>query len=266
MEHENFFYFHPDQQEALNKPLSNAIGWNNIQRRNMAFVAAYDDGADIIASCDDDNIPMEGWGRDLMIGRTVKAAKLTSKHPVIDPISSTEHDHLWHRGFPVQLLHDRRTEWVPSVTCAEIQADFWNGDPDIDAICRMQHPGKHEFKPSSFPFFSQKLMPFNSQNTFLKREVMPHYFMFPGVGRSDDIWPSYHAQAQGFGVIFGKPSVVQERNPQDIMRNFEDELNNYRHNLTICQAIADGDKDAVLKHLPYRSRRAFDLYQDHLTK
>ncbi len=49
----------------------------------------------------------------------------------------------------------------------DIQADFWNGDPDIDAVCRMEHAPECDFDPAAFPIASNRLSPFNSQNTFL---------------------------------------------------------------------------------------------------
>ena len=36
----------------------------------------------------------------------------------------------------------------------DVQADFWNGDPDIDAICRMEHAPECNFDSSYFPFTS----------------------------------------------------------------------------------------------------------------
>ena len=38
----------------------------------------------------------------------------------------------------------------------DIQANFWNGDPDIDAVCRMLIKPECRFKKNIFPFFSQK--------------------------------------------------------------------------------------------------------------
>ena len=40
----------------------------------------------------------------------------------------------------LQLLSKREYKNVSKkVICPEIQADFWNGDPDIDALCRLEH-------------------------------------------------------------------------------------------------------------------------------
>ena len=50
------------------KPIPH-VGWNKIQRRNLGFLYAYDQGADVVATVDDDNIPYENWGEDLYIGK-----------------------------------------------------------------------------------------------------------------------------------------------------------------------------------------------------
>ncbi len=115
----------------------------------------------------------------------------------------------------------------------DIQADFWNGDPDIDAICRMEHRPDCDFDPACFPIGSSKPAPFNSQNTFLSAKVLPHYFLFPHVGRMDDIWASYYVQALGFRVVFNKSSVYQERNAHNLTHDMRQEYLGYEHNLEI---------------------------------
>ena len=60
-------YYSPKAQEKYDKELSDAIGWNCIQRRNFGLLFARDMGAEVVAVVDDDNIPLEGWGEDLRI-------------------------------------------------------------------------------------------------------------------------------------------------------------------------------------------------------
>ena len=38
----------------------------------------------------------------------------------------------------------------------DIQANFWNGDPDIDAVCRMLIKPECKFKKSTFSIFFKK--------------------------------------------------------------------------------------------------------------
>jgi hypothetical protein len=265
-ENKSVTYLTPEMQDKLAPELSATIGWNSIQRRNLAFVWAWDAQAEICASVDDDNIPHANWGRDLMIGRTVPVKFHETNDCAFDPLSPFC-EHCWHRGYPIQMTGSRlRNLTHPKISdfAADVQADLWNGDPDIDAIYRIVNGVLPVYlDPQYCPFASNKPAPFNSQNTFLLRKVLPHYFMHIGVGRSDDIWAAFHAQAQGFKVVFGKPSVTQERNPQDVMKNFEDEMLNYRYNQTICRAIPD-DPHCVVNMLPARSREAFELYQARL--
>jgi hypothetical protein len=70
------------------------------------------------------------------------------------------------------------------------------------------------------PYGSYSLSPFNSQNTFLAREVIPHYAVLPHVGRMDDIWGGYIAQMRfPQSLVYNKASVYQDRNVQDLVTN-----------------------------------------------
>ena len=191
-------YVTPEMQESYDKPLSDAIGWNCIQRRILGILWAHDTGADVVAVVDDDNIPLAGWGENLMVGREVEVNYYETDLPAFDPVGATNHKALWHRGFPLQLLpkrdYSRKSRRKVKV---DVQADFWNGDPDIDAVCRMEHAPVCNFDPACFPITSNKMGPFNSQNTFISGKLLKHYFLFPHVGRMDDIWASYYVQALG---------------------------------------------------------------------
>ena len=79
-------YVDPDSQTKYDQALSDAIGWNCIQRRNIGLLIAYDMGAEIVAVIDDDNIPLPGWGEDLMIGREVEVNHYETTLPVFDPV------------------------------------------------------------------------------------------------------------------------------------------------------------------------------------
>jgi hypothetical protein len=201
-------YLTPEEQEKYDPALSDAIGWNCIQRRNFALLWAHDMKADLVALVDDDNLPLEGWGRDLLVGRQVEVDYYQTDLPAFDPVGATNYPHLWHRGFPLQLVsrrdYSRKSRTKIQV---DIQADFWNGDPDVDAICRLEHAPECTFDPAPFPMAASRMGPFDSQNTFMRGELLKDYCMFPHVGRMDDIWPGYCLQAKGFKVVYNKASV-----------------------------------------------------------
>lgn len=256
-------YVTPQEQEKYDRALSDAIGWNSIQRRNFGFLWARDMKADIVAVVDDDNIPLQGWGQNLLLGQEIEVDYYETDLPAFDPVGATNHKNLWHRGFPLQLLprrdYSRKTRKKIRV---DVQADFWNGDPDIDAICRMEHAPECNFDAKYFPMASNKIGPFNSQNTFLRGDLLKDYFVIPHVGRMDDIWAGYHLQAKGYRVVYNRASVYQKRHVHDLTRDMKGEYLGYEHNLQIVQDLAV-DPGALLAYLPGRAAWAFQLYQRH---
>jgi len=256
-------YLTPEMQEKYDRKLSDITGWNCIQRRNFAFLWAHDMGADIVALVDDDNIPQPGWGENLMIGREEEMNFFETDLAVFDPVGATNYPHLWHRGFPLQLLPKRdyskktRRKIVP-----DVQADFWNGDPDIDAICRMEHAPECKFEPGCFPMASNRMGPFNSQNTFMRGDLLRDYMMFPAIGRMDDIWASYYLQAKGAKVVYGPASVYQSRNVHNLIRDMQGEYLGYENNLDLILKLQE-DPESILQFLPGRAAETFRLYKKH---
>jgi hypothetical protein len=259
-------YVTPKMQEEYDKELSDAIGWNCVQRRNFGLLWAHDMKADIVALIDDDNIPFENWGKNLMIGKETEVNYYETTLPAFDPVGATNHNHLWHRGYPLQLLSKRDYSICRKKKITpDVQADFWNGDPDIDAICRMEYAPDCKFENKYFPIASNKLSPFNSQNTFISGKILKDYFLFPHIGRMDDVWASYYVQAKGCKVIYGEASVRQVRNVHDIVSDMKMEYLGYENNLNIVNELVT-DAESLMKHLPERSKLAFELYKKHFNK
>ena len=256
-------YVSPEEQEKYDKGLSDALGWNCTQRRNIGLLLAHDMGADVVALVDDDNLPYKDWGQNLLVGRKVKAKCYETGLPAFDPVGATNHKQLWHRGFPLQLLPKRDYSKVKEQTIQpDVQADLWDGDPDIDAVCRMEHAPECKFDPVAFPIASNKLGPFNSQNTFLSGKILKDYFLFPHVGRMDDIWAAYYLQAKGYKVVYGKATVYHQRNLHDSIKDMRQEYPGYENNLKLISDLA-ADPERILWYLPSESARAFHLYRKH---
>ena len=259
----NGIYLSPKKQEKIDKKLSDLIGWNCIQRRNFGILYAWKKGADIVAVVDDDNIPLKNWGKNLLINNKIKTNFYKTKALAFDPISATNHKNLWHRGFPIQILDQRKNiKKQKKIIKPDIQADFWNGDPDIDAICRMEHHPNCKFKDKYFPLASNKVSPFNSQNTFISKKVLPHYFLFPHIGRMDDIWASFYVISKGFKVVYNKASVFQKRNQHDLTKDMLKEFIGYENNLRLIKDLKININN-INSYIPKRSRLAFLRYQTH---
>ena len=110
------------------------------------------------------------------------------------------------------------------------------------------------------PFTSNTIMPFNSQNTFFTREAIKDYYLFPHIGRMDDIWGAYVFQHYHPNtVLFTPPTVYQERNPHDFIKDLEMEMMGYRHSLTLLENLSKWSKiipeESYLAYKEYR--RAF---------
>jgi hypothetical protein len=225
-EYKDYMYLHPEDQEKLDKTLSDMIGWGCIQRRNMGFVYALENGYKRIATVDDDNIPLENWGG---IFEPQEVDVYSTNFGFFDPLSVTNNNHLWHRGFPIQHVHKKNnvTKTKKYFEKFDVQANLWNGDPDVDALCRMIYSPMCTFDNSWYT--TDCATPFNSQNTILSRDALKHYFMFDKVGRMDDIFGSYVLQKKGFNVVFGPPTVYQDRNEHDLTVDMKKEYIGYEN-------------------------------------
>ena len=194
---------------------------------------------------------------------TLLAKFFKTKEDVFDPIFQTNYKELWHRGFPIEKIDSReRLKFINKKVIVDVQADFWNGDPDIDAICRMEHHPNCKFKDKYFPLASNKVSPFNSQNTFISKKVLPHYFLFPHIGRMDDIWASFYVISKGFKVVYNKASVFQKRNQHDLTKDMLKEFIGYENNLRLIKDLKI-NVNKINSYIPKRSRLAFLRYQTH---
>lgn len=257
----NGLYLSPTDQIKISEKLSELIGWNSIQRRNFGLLYAFNSGAEVISSVDDDNIPLDTWGKELLINKEIAVKEFQINDLAFDPIGATNYLNLWHRGFPLELISTRQyNKKIESVVTPDIQADFWNGDPDIDAICRMEHKPLCNFLDSSFPFTSNKISPFNSQNTFISRKVAQDYFLYPHIGRMDDIWASYYVQSKGHKVIYNKPTVYQLRNVHNLIDDMKKEYLGYENNLSLLNDLYS-DSELIKNYLPEKSYLAWQTYK-----
>jgi hypothetical protein len=75
----------------------------------------------------------------------------------------------------------------------------------------------------------------------------------------DDIWGSYVLQYHfPNSVIFTKASVYQARNPQDLVKNLENEVIGYRGTLNLLENLSD-----YRNILPEKTVQYFDIYQKY---
>ena len=258
----NCIYMSPDYMEKKYKDLSNLIGWNTFDVRNLGYIEAYQMGADVIASVDDDNIPYDDWGTDLYVNQEIVCDLYEpTLHDVFDPLSVTVRNEIWHRGYPIEYVPTRHNVEYRGKTKRKVlvQADLWDGNPDIDAIARMAFNPSVKYSDVTSPYCSHKLSPFNTQNTFLSRNAFPFFCAIPGTGRMNDIWGAYIFEYYNpSSVIYNRASVFQDRNPHVLTKDLEDEMIGYKNTFKLIKDIANY-KD----YLPEKSYEFYRLYQTY---
>jgi len=258
---ENVKYLDIEYQERNYKELSDLLGWNTIQRRNIGYLEALKNDYDIIASIDDDNIPLDNWGTNLLLGKEIEVYYYETDALCFDAIGVTNYKNLWHRGYPIQELHDRNKNYkiTRKTIKVDVQADFWNGDPDIDAVCRLEHKPMCFFDNKYFPLATNAFSPFNSQNTFFTKEALKKYMVIPFIGRMDDIWGGYYLESLGFNVVYNKASVFQDRNIQNLTKNMVNEYIGYEKTLELLEELKKNSEN-IYNLLPEKTKECLLYY------
>lgn len=242
-------YFSPAAQDELFPQISQLIPWNHYARKNIGYLAALASGSDWLVETDDDNYPIEGFFQN--------PDKLAGVRPV-----ETEGDWLnaydcfnpdkdvWPRGYPLELLAQRWQNPVQYGAELEVEPCLVQGladdNPDVDAVFRLTRQLPVVFDKGVKPIRLNpgNWCPFNSQNTWIRRDIaalayLPSFCSF----RMTDIWRSFVAQRclweQGEGVVFIAPTVRQERNEHNLLKDFEDEVPGYVKNNFIVSLLTE---------------------------
>lgn len=266
------FYLSPNAQELAYPKVSETMGWNCIQRRNLAVLKAMELGPKTITTIDDDNYPLgDDWFSRLDEYMRPTAQRVTScESGWFDPGSLCVPS-VVHRGYP---LEQRHAPYVSPLVYASseprrigVLASLWVGDPDIDAVERIvTNPWVTDVIANAVLDVGT-WAPFNSQATTVVGELAPLLFMWPGVGRYDDIWASYLARvimdARDWHVRYGAPTVKQTRNEHDLIKDLENEMFGMRHNQEVIDILRIPlgpeivDSSAGVNHLMREVMRRF---------
>jgi hypothetical protein len=157
---------------------------------------------------------------------------------------------VWPRGIPLDQIYAPLSlaqvdtdSFGLSAIRAPIQQGLVNGSPDVDAIWRLTQEREFEFDNApSVVVQPGNWCPFNTQSTWwwpvaYPLLYIPSYCTF----RMCDIWKSFVAQRclweLGLGVVFHAPEVYQDRNPHNLMKDFEDEIPGYLQNHRIAEIL-----------------------------
>ncbi|MHC4759265.1 MAG: STELLO glycosyltransferase family protein [Planctomycetota bacterium] len=239
----DFYSIEMQQQTGMKFALSSPT--KHYARKNIGYLLAIQNGASIIIETDDDNFPLEGFWNPRHQKQKVPVAE---KHEWLNVYKYFSDVNIWPRGFPLEHLKNKAPYFeslnIKEVNCP-IQQGLADDNPDVDAIYRLTLPLPQTFrKGRRLALVDGTTCPFNSQNTTWFPEAfpllyLPSYCSF----RMTDIWRSFVAQriahVNGWGILFHEPTMTQQRNVHNLLRDFEQEIPGYLYNTKIVESLND---------------------------
>jgi hypothetical protein len=238
-----------DEQEQYLARLglsSSFIPWNSDNRRNIGFLQAWETGADVVISIDDDNFCRTGsefFRTHLVVGETVGSQPASAVGDgwfnVCTLLEIDGGANVYPRGFPYSVRDMIPGAQVPVDDGAIIalNAGLWLRDPDVDAVTRLTlRPTATGASAESVILGPDTWSPINTQNTALMRQALPAYYYvrmgFPIQGmridRYGDILSGYFVQkcAKHLGHVIrvGTPVADHVRTPHNLMQDLYHEL------------------------------------------
>lgn len=240
---------------AAQKKYDFGLPWNSYCRKMIGYLYAIQNGATHIAESDDDNIPCDNWGFPKHEGELAEYDRnvydTVPRSGFINVYKYFTDRNIWPRGLP--LTHIKKNPPAALLRATDEQVGVWQGladeDPDVDAIYRLTDGAACVFNRRAPVVMGRgAICPFNSQNTFFKRELFPLMYLPVTVApRFSDILRGYVAQpvmwARGYLLGFTAANVIQRRNTHDLLADFQDELQGYFFNEALLAKIIRAVKE-----------------------
>ncbi|HEX8559803.1 MAG TPA: STELLO glycosyltransferase family protein [Pyrinomonadaceae bacterium] len=237
-------YYGLDAQRATDFGFARLCPVRHYARKNLGYLLAIRGGARVIVETDDDNFPREEfWGER----RRAQPVPTVGGGGWVNAYRYFTEANIWPRGLPLDRVKDPVAEFdALAVTDADcpVQQGLADENPDVDAIYRLVAELPQSFRRDRrVALAAGAWCPFNSQNTTWWADAFPLLYLPAYCSfRMTDIWRSFVAQRvaweQGWSVLFHEPTVWQERNEHNLMRDFRDEVPGYLHNDAIREALA----------------------------
>ena len=262
---DNCDFYSIDRQSDLPFKLAQSLPTRKYSRKNIGYLLAMMQGAEIIIETDDDNFPLNGFWDERT--RNVQAYPQSEKGWVNIYRFFTQKN-VWPRGFALEYLNNppMAIDSAALYVHCPIQQGLVDDNPDVDAIFRLTSKTPIKFNPSrNIALGRNTWCPFNSQNTTWFREAfpllyLPSYCSF----RMTDIWRGFVAQriawANNWSVLFHKATVFQERNEHDYLADFKDEIPGYLNNGKICNELQKIDLKSGPEHIFENILKCYDVF------
>jgi hypothetical protein len=256
-------FYSIERQKALDFLLLKTLPEKHYARKNMGYLQAIRQGAEVIIETDDDNFAYDDFwaNREKMpTGRLYQNAGWVNVYRLFSD------KNIWPRGFSLEHVQKvQEASMLEERVLCPIQQGLADVNPDVDALYRLVEPLPVTFeKAAGVVLGTRSWCPFNSQNTTWFKEAfplmyLPSYCSF----RMTDIWRSFVAQRicweNDWGVLFHNATVWQERNEHDLIRDFTDELSGYLHNNDLVQNLERLALKSGANHIPYNLRTCYSM-------
>jgi hypothetical protein len=236
-----------DRQLHTGLKLARGCPMRHYARKNIGYLLAMQNGCSLIIETDDDNIATEEfWDKR----QKLQKVRIVENQGWVNAYNYFSDENIWPRGYPLEYLKEKPPAFErleeKQVECP-IQQGLADENPDIDAIYRLILPLPQRFrKDRRLALGDGSWCPFNSQNTTWWPQAfellyLPAYCSF----RMTDIWRSFIAQkiawVNGWAILFHEPTMVQERNEHNLLKDFSDEIAGYLNNDRIRQELESLD-------------------------
>lgn len=241
------------EQQAMDFRIASRLPWNHYARKMLGYLLAIQEGADVIADSDDDNIPGNTWSFPPLTGNFEACP---AEKGFVNVYRSFTDQMIWPRGFPLEMVRDPATR-IPEdqLQAADLRIGVWqglvDGEPDVDAVYRMIVGEKCHFtKRRPVVLNRGTVSPFNSQNTLFVRAMFPLLFLPATVSfRFTDILRGFAAQpimwAADHYLGFAASDIIQRRNVHDLRNDFAQEVPCFLHAVQVVQIVREAVSSAV---------------------
>jgi hypothetical protein len=236
-------YYGIDAQLASGIPFASQCPTRHYARKNIGYLLAIQNGAPLVIETDDDNLPRSGFFAPRARRVTTPG---TSGAGWVNVYRYFSTQVIWPRGLPLEMIRTDPPPFdalpVASLDCP-IQQGLADDNPDVDALYRLTQDLPQYFRRDRRVALGRgSLCPFNSQNTTWWPDAYPLLYLPAFCSfRMTDIWRSFVAQRiaweNDWSVLFHEPTVWQERNDHDLMRDFADEVPGYLQNTLIGKTL-----------------------------
>lgn len=259
-------FYSIERQKSLGFKLAETLPTKHYARKNIGYLEAMKQGAEVIIETDDDNIPFPTFWTERKKEQT--AHFLESKDWVNIYKFFTDVN-IWPRGFALENLKDKLPSLPKTINIdCPVQQGLADKNPDVDAIYRLILPLPVVFeKRTSIALGKDSVCPFNSQNTTWFKEAfplmyLPSYCSF----RMTDIWRSFVVQriawTCGWPILFHESTVWQERNDHNLMTDFKDEISGYSNNAQIYEELKNLKLGKGVDNIPQNLRICYQKLID----